>query len=193
MEDGLIGKYFVTVEGTIMNTLSTQAHTTFTLNIVSGDAIIIEEPEVPDLEMELFVHTQRVRIGYHDLIEYRPTMNFKNAYGYLKQPGLDFGLFRDPVANFVSYDPIRGLIVIDGKNVTRADEGEYTLRYFVTFSNATIEWDVEYNFTLLVTADELYNKADPCELDIHKCQIVDVYDWKGKTIDSSLLGLYDPA
>ena len=55
-EDAQIGKYIVNIEATLLNILGSKAQITFVLNLVSGDAKIIERPAVPDLEIELFVH-----------------------------------------------------------------------------------------------------------------------------------------
>ena len=103
--------------------------------MVSGDAEIIERPELPDLGVELFVHSQFVMVGYSQLYEYRPSMNYTNAFGFLKTPGLDLGLYGKRLSKFVSYDAIRGLIIIDGQKAIRQDIGEYELCYYVTFSN----------------------------------------------------------
>ena len=74
-------------------------------------------------------------VGYSQLYEYRPSMNYTNAFGFLKTPGLDLGLYGERLSKFVSYDAIRGLIIIDGQKAVREDIGEYELRYYVTFSN----------------------------------------------------------
>ena len=82
----------------------------------------------------------------------------------------------------MSYDAIRGLIVFDGPKATREDIGTYELRYYITFSNQTMSFDESYNFTLLVTADELIpDKVDPCQ-DDDKCIVVEE-TWEGKIIE----------
>ena len=140
-----------------------------------------------------------MRVDYSPVFEYRPTVHVDNVYGFLKEPGLDLGLYEDRLSHIVSYDPIRGLIVIDGPKATRDDIGTYELRYFVTFSNQTISWDQSYNFTLLVYADDYPGPYDPCEgiegNDIYndECNenIVDPDTWKGKLIEDNA-GVYHP-
>ena len=62
-------------------------------------------------------------------------MYTKNAFSFLKEPGLDLGLYEDRLSKFVSYDPIRGVIEIDGPKATRDDIGTYELSYYINFSN----------------------------------------------------------
>ena len=93
------------------------------------------------------------------MISYRPTITLTNTFGFLKEPGLDLGLYKFRLEKFISYDPISELIWINGPEATREDIGTYELRFYVTFSNSTLEWDEDFFFELYVHADEIIDNS----------------------------------
>ena len=92
---------------------------------------------------------------------------------------------------FVSYDPFSKEILINGPEATREDIGIYDLRFYVTYSNSTLEWDEDFIFKLIVYADDIID--DPFVVECLKgevdCPITDDLSWKGKVIEGD--GTFD--
>lgn len=91
-----IGRYMIVIEATLDNVLSSQAQISFILNVEESEipVVVYVEPELPEADVSLYVHKQRIQVGENRTIEYQPLVRERNTFGYLRTLGLDLGLWK---------------------------------------------------------------------------------------------------
>ena len=132
-----VGRYYIKMQATLANVLSSQAQVSFILNIVGVVSPDQTFPDIPPVEVDMFVHTQRVNVGDPTVITYRPRITTQNAYGFRSEVGLDLGVWEKRLSQVVSYDEMSNLMTLTGENATEEYAGVYSVRLVTRYYNET--------------------------------------------------------
>lgn len=137
-----IGKYQVTLQVTLNDVRRSQSEIKFQLYIAETKDEIknYTKPVLSDPEVEIFIHTQRIRVGDSRVIMTKPQIKTRNTFGFRSERDLDLGVYASLIGSFIEYDPMSNELTTTAQGASLVDVGQYSLTFYTLYYNATNEF-----------------------------------------------------